>query len=158
TAVVSEGEIELLRIGPGDHFGEIGMLTGHPSEATLKALVPVTTYELAKGDLAPVLEARPEVSHELCRALPKRQAAGQLIAAAGSEKTWRRSGGAAWSSARLPRLFDPASAEGASHPQPPSSPASPLIPAAARAKPPRRAPTHHCGSVHRHNRTRDLVS
>jgi len=44
TALVSEGEIELLRIGPGDHFGEIGMLTGHPAEVTIKALVPVTTY------------------------------------------------------------------------------------------------------------------
>jgi hypothetical protein len=42
-------------------------------DATLKALVPVTTYELAKEDLAPVLEARPDVSHELCRALAKRQ-------------------------------------------------------------------------------------
>ncbi len=29
TQVLSEGEIELLRIGPGDHFGEIGLLTGH---------------------------------------------------------------------------------------------------------------------------------
>src|SRR6185312_14001982 len=86
TAVVSEGEIELLRIGPGDHFGEIGMLTGHPAEATLKAFAPVTTYELAREDLAPILEGRPEVSHELCRALAKRQAAGKLIAAAGLDK------------------------------------------------------------------------
>jgi small-conductance mechanosensitive channel len=111
TAVVSESEIELLRIGPGDHFGEIGMLTGHPSEATLRALVPVTTYELAKGDLAPVLEARPEVSHELCRALAKRQAAGQLIVAAGIDKTVPPSRVAAWFSDRLHRLFDLASAE-----------------------------------------------
>ena len=28
TRVLSEGEIELLRFGPGDHFGEIGLLTG----------------------------------------------------------------------------------------------------------------------------------
>jgi small-conductance mechanosensitive channel/CRP-like cAMP-binding protein len=111
TAVSSEGEIELLRIGPGDHFGEIGMLTGHPSEATLKALVPVTTYELAKEDLAPVLEARPEVSHELCRALAKRQAAGQLIAAADIDKNVPPRRVAAWFSDRLHRLFDLANAE-----------------------------------------------
>jgi small-conductance mechanosensitive channel len=111
SAVVSEGEIELLRIGPGDHFGEIGMLTGHPAEATLKALVPVTTYELAKEDLAPVLEARPEVSHELCRALAKRQAAGQLIAAAGIDKSVPPRRVAAWFSDRLHRLFDLANAE-----------------------------------------------
>jgi CRP-like cAMP-binding protein len=111
TAVVSEGEIELLRIGPGDHFGEIGMLTGHPAEATLKAVVSVTTYELAKEDLAPVLEARPEVSYELCRALAKRQAAGQLIAPAGIDKSAPPRRVAAWFSDRLHRLFDLAHAE-----------------------------------------------
>jgi CRP-like cAMP-binding protein len=111
TAVVSEGEIELLRIGPGDHFGEIGMLTGHPAEAMLKALVPVTTYELAKEDLAPVLEARPEVAQELCRALAKRQAAGQLIAAAGIDKSVPPRRVAAWFSDRLHRLFDLANVE-----------------------------------------------
>ncbi len=111
TAVVSEGEIELLRIGPGDHFGEIGMLTGHPAEATLKALAPATTYELAKEDLAPILEARPEVSHELCRALAKRQAAGKLIAAAGVDKSAPPKHVAAWFSDRLHRLFDLASAQ-----------------------------------------------
>jgi small-conductance mechanosensitive channel len=111
TAVVSEGEIEFLRIGPGDHFGEIGMLTGHPAEATLKALVPATTYELTKEDLAPVLEARPEVSQELCRALAKRQAAGQLIAAAGIDKNVPPRRVAAWFSDRLHRLFDLAGVE-----------------------------------------------
>jgi small-conductance mechanosensitive channel len=111
TAVMSEGEIEFLRIGPGDHFGEIGMLTGQPAEATLKALVPVTTYELAKEDLAPVLEARPDVSHELCRALAKRQAAGQLIAAAGIDKSAPPRRVAAWFSDRLHRIFDLANAE-----------------------------------------------
>ena len=60
TTVQPKDEIEFLRLGPGDHFGEIGMLTGRPAEVTLKALVPVTTYELAKETLAPVLEARPE--------------------------------------------------------------------------------------------------
>jgi small-conductance mechanosensitive channel len=111
TAVVSEGEIELLRIGPGDHFGEIGMLSGQPAEATLKALVPVTTFELSKDDLAPVLEARPEVSQELCRALAKRQAAGKLIAAAGIDKSAPPKRVAAWFSDRLHRLFDLANAE-----------------------------------------------
>jgi small-conductance mechanosensitive channel len=111
TAVVSEGEMELLRIGPGDHFGEIGMLTGHPSEVTFKARVPVTTYELTKEDLVPVLEARPEVSHELCRALAKCQAVGQLIAAGEIDKSAPPRRVAAWFSDRLHRLFDLAKAE-----------------------------------------------
>jgi small-conductance mechanosensitive channel/CRP-like cAMP-binding protein len=109
--VDAEGEIEFLRIGPGDHFGEIGMLTGHPSEATLKALVPVTTYELAKEDLAPVLEARPEVAHELSRALAQRQAAGQLVSSVNIDKTVPPHRVAAWFSDRLHRLFDLANIE-----------------------------------------------
>jgi CRP-like cAMP-binding protein len=76
TAATTEGETEFLRIGPGDHYGEIGMLTEQPAAARLKALIPVTAYELAREDLAPVLEARPEVSQELSRALARRQAAG----------------------------------------------------------------------------------
>lgn len=39
----------------------------------------VTTYELAKEDLAAVLAARPEISDELARTLAERQAAGELI-------------------------------------------------------------------------------
>jgi small-conductance mechanosensitive channel/CRP-like cAMP-binding protein len=106
TAATSEGEAELLRIGPGDHFGEIGMLTGQPAAATLKALMPVTAYELAKEDLAPVLESRPEVSQQLCRALALRQAAGQLIAAADIDKNVPLKRAAAWFSERLRRLLE----------------------------------------------------
>ena len=87
------------------------MLTGRPAEATLKALVPVTTYELAKETLAPVLEARPEVSHGLCRALARRQAAGQLIASPDIDKTMPPRRVAAWFSERLHRLFDLANAD-----------------------------------------------
>jgi small-conductance mechanosensitive channel len=111
TSVVSQREIEVLRIGPGDHFGEIGMLTGHPAQATVKALAPATTYELSKEDLAPVLEARPEVSNELCRALARRQAAGKLLASTEIDNSVPPSRVAAWFSDRLHRIFDLATAE-----------------------------------------------
>lgn len=111
TSAVSQGEIEILRIGPGDHFGEIGMLTGHPAQATVKALAPATTYGLSKEDLAPVLEARPEVSNELCRALARRQAAGKLLASTEIDNSVPPSRVAAWFSDRLHRLFDLATAE-----------------------------------------------
>src|SRR5205823_2035835 len=77
-----EGEIELLRIGPGEHFGEIGLLTGAAATARISALTATTVYELAKGNLTPVLEARPEVAHALGRALARRQAAGALSVSA----------------------------------------------------------------------------
>jgi small-conductance mechanosensitive channel len=106
TSVVSEGEIELMRLGPGDHFGEIGLLTGAAASVKISALVPTTVYELAKDDLAPVLEARPPVSAELCRALARRQAAGQLIASPEIDESVPANRVAGWFSDRLHRLFD----------------------------------------------------
>src|SRR6202044_790184 len=46
--IVSAGETELMRLGPGDHFGEMGLLTGAASLGKISALVPSTVYELAK--------------------------------------------------------------------------------------------------------------
>jgi small-conductance mechanosensitive channel/CRP-like cAMP-binding protein len=105
----SEGEIELLRIGPGDHFGEIGMLTGAPATAKISALIPATVYELTKDDLSPILEARSEVSHGLCRALAQRQAAGQLVASNELAEAVPVNRLTTWFSERLHRLYDIAS-------------------------------------------------
>ena len=106
-----EGEIELMRLGPGDHFGEIGLLTGAAAKGQIAALVPSTVYQATKADLAPLLEARPAVAHELCRALARRQAAGQLIASAEIDKTVPASRVTSWFSERIHRLFDLAGGE-----------------------------------------------
>jgi small-conductance mechanosensitive channel len=111
TRVSSEGEIELLRLGPGDHYGEIGLLTGAAAVGKISALAPATVYELAKDDLAPILEARPPVAHELCRALARRQAAGQLIASPEIDQNVPANRVANWFSDRLHRLFDLAGAQ-----------------------------------------------
>jgi small-conductance mechanosensitive channel/CRP-like cAMP-binding protein len=107
----SEGEIELLRIGPGDHFGEIGMLTGAPATARIKAMIPSTVYELAKDDLTPIVEAQPEVSQGLCRALAQRQAAGQLVASTELAEEVPKNRLTVWFSERLHQLYDIASAD-----------------------------------------------
>ena len=111
TRVSSEGEIELMRIGPGDHFGEIGLLTGATLKKTLKALTPVTTYELEKEHLAPVIAARPDFSDELCHVLAQHQAIGRLVATDEIDKSLPPSDLAAWFSDRLHRLVDFASAK-----------------------------------------------
>ena len=105
------GEMEVMRLGPGDHFGEIGMLTGAPATGKITALTPVIVYELAKGDLAPILEARPQVSQELCRALARRQAAGRSDATDEVAKTVPTNRLTSWFSDRIHRLYDIASAE-----------------------------------------------
>src|SRR6516162_7590445 len=106
-----EGDIELLRLGPGDHFGEIGMLTGAGAVAKLSALIPTTVYELAKADLTPILEARPQVAQELCRALARRQAVARVDASPELDEILPKHRLASWFSERLHRLYDVVNAE-----------------------------------------------
>src|SRR5262249_42153793 len=63
------GAAEVLRLGPADHFGEIGLLTGSSSGVKITALAPSMVYELTKQDLAPILRERREFAQELSRAL-----------------------------------------------------------------------------------------
>jgi small-conductance mechanosensitive channel/CRP-like cAMP-binding protein len=105
-----DGEIELWRLGPADHYGEIGMLTGAPSTTKLTALMPAMVYELTKEDLAPILEARPEVAHELSCALAERQAAARLTASSELDETVPTNRLTTWFSERLHRLYDVANA------------------------------------------------
>jgi small-conductance mechanosensitive channel len=106
THVVGGNEIELMRLGPGDHFGEIGLLTGAPARARITALMPTTIYELTKDDLAPVLEARATVAQELGRELARRQAAGRLIASPEMDGAVPLNRVASWFADRLHKLFD----------------------------------------------------
>jgi CRP-like cAMP-binding protein len=103
-----EGETEIMRLGPGDHFGEIGLLTGAPVTARISALVPATVYELARADLSPILEARRQVAQELCRALARRQAAGHLTTSAERDDTVPAHRLTSWFSDRIHRLYDTA--------------------------------------------------
>lgn len=106
THVVAGNEIELMRLGPGDHFGEIGLLTGTATTARISALMPTTVYELKKDDLAPILEARATVAQELGRELARRQAAGKLIASPEMGDAVPLNRVASWFADRLHKLFD----------------------------------------------------
>jgi CRP-like cAMP-binding protein len=100
-----EGETEVLRLGPGDHFGEIGMLTGAAATVRMSALIPTTVYELAKADLTPILEAQPQASQELCRALARRQAANQSSASPELDARIPKHRLTDWFSDRIHRLY-----------------------------------------------------
>jgi small-conductance mechanosensitive channel len=102
----SRQNVEVLRLGPGDHFGEIGVLTDKPSTAMIVALTPVTLYELARVDLGRVVEARPEVAHELARAMARRQAAGLTVGPAEVDDDVPPHRVSSWFTARLQRLYD----------------------------------------------------
>jgi CRP-like cAMP-binding protein len=105
----AEIETELRRLGPGEHFGEIDLLTGAPSTVKITALTPVVVYELAKDDLAPILQARPEISRELCRALARSRAASRSTATAEMDKVVPTHRSTSWFADRLHRLYNVAS-------------------------------------------------
>jgi small-conductance mechanosensitive channel len=69
-----EYEEEAVRLGPGDHYGEIALLTGAVSNARIISLTPVLIYELAGEELRSVLGAYPETSQALDRHRESRQA------------------------------------------------------------------------------------
>ena len=98
--------VEILRLGPDDHFGEIALLTGVGSIGRITALTPTVVYELPKKDLAPILEARPQVAHELSRALAQRQAAGRMVSSAGRGTSEPTANASRWFTERLQKLFN----------------------------------------------------
>src|SRR4051794_13928108 len=99
-------DVEILRLEPCDHYGEIGVLTGKPSTATILALTPVTLYELEKADLGRIVEARPEVAHELAGAMARRQAAGLTVGPAQVDDGVPPHRLTNWFATRLQRLYD----------------------------------------------------
>jgi small-conductance mechanosensitive channel/CRP-like cAMP-binding protein len=105
-----DGETEVARLGPGDYYGDIGMLTGSPATSTITALMPALVYELAKDDLAPILKARPQVAHELSCAMAQRQAIARLTASAEVDESVATNRLTTWFSERLHRLYDVANA------------------------------------------------
>jgi CRP-like cAMP-binding protein len=87
-AMVDEGngEGEVLRFSPGDFFGMAGVLANEPIPLKVQALTKAVVYEIAKDDLAPVLQEHPAIAAELwpdrCPAHESRSAAAGAAVAA----------------------------------------------------------------------------
>jgi CRP-like cAMP-binding protein len=69
-----------MRLGPGDHYGEMGILTGSAAGVRIVALTPAVVNSLAKADLAPILATRPQVAEEMCRIVAQREATRRSVA------------------------------------------------------------------------------
>src|SRR5262249_43063713 len=66
---------ELARLGPGEVFGEMSLMTGERRRATVQA---ADEFEMVKGDKDPfhdVLAAEPNLSEQVTRVLAERQIA-----------------------------------------------------------------------------------
>ena len=62
-------EVVFADIAVGDCFGEVAALDGGERTASVVALTPVTVAALPGAALAPLLDARPEISRALLRLL-----------------------------------------------------------------------------------------
>jgi CRP-like cAMP-binding protein len=70
-------EIEVLRLAPGDCFGQASVMTGAVTTFKVKALTRAVAYEIAKDAIAPILKARPAIAAELSQIMMRREAAGK---------------------------------------------------------------------------------
>ncbi|MEJ0003961.1 MAG: cyclic nucleotide-binding domain-containing protein [Pararobbsia sp.] len=66
-------KLEIARFGPGEAFGESGVLSGVPMAVDVTAMTRVVIYRLDKEDLSPLLKKRPELGQSMCRVLSRRR-------------------------------------------------------------------------------------
>lgn len=71
------GDAYAFSLEEGEIFGEIGLLTGEPRGATVKASSPLECYALGKEDISDLLANRPEIVDEMSQVMVSRQSALQ---------------------------------------------------------------------------------
>ena len=71
--------VEVIRLAPGDYFGEMGLLTGEAIIGEITALTRVVLYEISKDAISPLLKARPGMAEELSESLASRQLARRNV-------------------------------------------------------------------------------
>lgn len=74
------GRRPLAALRAGDFFGEMGMLTGEPRQATVLATTAVDCYRLDKAGFAMVLQSRPDIAQEVSEIVRQRQSDSALPA------------------------------------------------------------------------------
>ena len=74
--VIAEGEAsvsvdgkEIARLGPGDHFGELGLIGGQVRQATVTADGPLRCLVMASWDFRRFVQSDPNVSWKLLQYL-----------------------------------------------------------------------------------------
>jgi small-conductance mechanosensitive channel/CRP-like cAMP-binding protein len=90
----------IARLGPGQCFGEMSLLSGAPRSATVTAVTAGTLFELQRDGILPVLNRRPELAETLGRILVEHQGRN---AAAGADDTPSKADSASWGTAELVR-------------------------------------------------------
>lgn len=83
-----EGGGEIARLGAGQTFGEMALLTGEPRGATVIALTDVVAFEIGKRSLQPILKGNPALAESISRiVLDRRSNAPSRSEATDPDKT-----------------------------------------------------------------------
>jgi CRP-like cAMP-binding protein len=98
-------KIEIIRLAPGDYFGESGLLTGEPLDGEVTALTRAVIYEISKDALSPLLKARPAMAEELSETLASLQLANRTVLDHRDHKEQHEVGLADRVAANIRRLF-----------------------------------------------------
>jgi CRP-like cAMP-binding protein len=64
-ASVSRGGKELARLGPGDHFGELALISDQARTATVTAETPLRTVMLSSWEFRDIVKQNPEIAWTL---------------------------------------------------------------------------------------------
>jgi CRP-like cAMP-binding protein len=96
---------EVMRLTPGEYFGESSMLTGVPLKREITAVTRVVVYKISKAALAPLLKARPAIADQLSQTLAARQLAYRTVPESSDEEELPRENLADRIAAEIRRLF-----------------------------------------------------
>lgn len=83
-ASVTNKGVEVAKLGPGDHFGEVALIDGGPRTATVTAATDLICYGLTFWEFRPLVERNGTIGWKLLQALAKRlRATGEAKPGAG---------------------------------------------------------------------------
>lgn len=71
-ASVTHNGVEVARLGPGDHFGEVALIDGGTRTATVTAVTDLVCYGLTFWEFRPLVEKNGTIGWKLLEALAKR--------------------------------------------------------------------------------------
>jgi CRP-like cAMP-binding protein len=80
---------DVASLGPGDYFGEMGMMTGQPRTSSVIATTDVKCYRLGKEAFQAILQRRPELVEDLSRTLAVRRVELEAVRDEASEEALR---------------------------------------------------------------------